>query len=102
LAIAARPQKTLGPVAYPTIRWPLCLFEKVRENGDAAARISSLFRLPPIITTLFLFLPLATWAANLVPMITGRWSGALPLSAAAMSLLAAFFFSLLHKMSLYR
>jgi len=72
-----------GPYAY---------LKKVRENGDAAARISSLFRLPPIITTIFLFLPLATWAANLVPMITGRWSVALPLGAAAMSLIAAFFF----------
>jgi len=82
-----------GPYAY---------LKKVRENGDAAARISSLFRLPPIVTTIFLFLPLATWAANLVPMITGRWSVALPLGAAAMSLIAAFFFFLLHKISVYR
>jgi hypothetical protein len=35
-------------------------------------------------------------------MITGRWSVALPLGAAAMSLIAAFFFFLLHKISLYR
>lgn len=83
-------ERFAGPYAY---------LKAVRESGgDDATKISSFFRLSPLLTTIFLFLPLASWAGN---AITWQWTPYMPFVGATTSLLAALFFFLNHKISMY-
>ena len=80
---------------------PYAFLSKARESGDDAARLSSIFRISPIITGVFVLLPIASWLSIFVPILTSQWQQYLPLLGATLSLIAAVFFFFTQKMALY-
>ncbi|MDD2801557.1 MAG: hypothetical protein PHE96_08875 [Methylococcales bacterium] len=80
---------------------PYPFLATARQSGEDVTHYASLFRLPPVAVTLFLFLPIGSWLAHILPFMSTQWMVYFPLLAFVACLFSAFLFFWDDKTSTY-